>query len=289
MVSTIINGLKTGDGSFKSSHVCIDAGSEVDLAVPSTIQRMGRDVINIKDTPWSTMSVKTSSGDSVGLTAIARTRVTVNGVERIVDTSIIPEDSANSTGYDLLLGVPWLFAVKESINMSLGTISMSNSSRERIVIKTGKITQPNFKVMFETSGVENTSVLDEDTSMFEDDTEGDTGDDGEESDKSSDGPQKANLFGNSTRLLVETNDSSPIAHLRYVSPKDYLQLYKDEGPYSHLAKSTMGVTAQVVDERNDLIDQNHGFIILDHDNMYPRASTHKHPFHGSLNTLEATA
>lgn len=58
VVDTIISGTHQDSRSFRTCKVFVDAGSEIDIATPATIHRVGGEIILMEDTPWPTMSVR---------------------------------------------------------------------------------------------------------------------------------------------------------------------------------------------------------------------------------------
>lgn len=130
MVDAIISGIHQDTRSFRTSKVCVDAGSKIATATPVTIQRLG--------------------GNSTKLLGNARIRVRIHGSERVY-TCVIPPTFAANTGYDLLLGVLWLYDRKGKISVREGTISI-HDGKEEIVISTGTFTPANLRVMFEVEG-----------------------------------------------------------------------------------------------------------------------------------------
>lgn len=296
MVDATITGIHSGSGSFRTSKVCVDAGSEIDIATPATIQKVGGEIILMEDTPWPTMSVRTSSGDSTKLLGIARINVRIHGNERVVYTCVIPPKFAANTGYDLLLGVPWLYDVRGKISVRDGTISIHNG-QEEVVISTGKFTPPNLRVMFE--GIAPRHLPNSKLPSDQDRSESDTSDDpsdpedsGEESVKSSDtaedtwkeqGKYKypsivapysrtSTVYARSTTLVIERPDPASsqgpgeVARIRYITPEDYLLLYGEEGPFSHLAKVVKGVDIGLQSDEGEPTDKGNIMMIIDSEN-----------------------
>lgn len=279
VTATISNGKKAGP-SFTTDKVCVDAGSECDLATPAMIRRAEGEVIPIDETPWPTLSIRTSSGAFARLLEIARIRVDVHGISRIVYACVIPPTFSTSSGYDLLLGVPWLFEVNGRINVGDGTVSVFNdSTQEDAVIDTGWFTPRNFKVIFDQSD-ENRSVnggTSSEEEMGSSSEEGEISDSGEESVKSSDArpPLKKYSYPEMLRkyskdqavssrcvtLIVEEggaeqddpSNRKEVARLRYVSAEDNLSLHGNDGPYSQLAKAVVAIGMETDDAEDVML------------------------------------
>lgn len=132
MVAARISSGKFEGPSFSTSKVCVDAGSECDLVTPDVVRKAEGEVIPMSETPWPTLSIRTSSGACASLLGIARIRVNVHGIDRIVYACVIPPNFAASFGYDLLLGVPWLYEVNGRINVGDGTVSVFNEETQKV-------------------------------------------------------------------------------------------------------------------------------------------------------------
>lgn len=278
VTATISSGKKDGP-TFTTDKVCVDAGSECDLATPAMIRKAEGEVIPISETPWPTLSIRTSSGAFARLLGIARIRVDVHGISRIVYACVIPPNFATTSGYDLLLGVPWLFEVNGRINVGDGTVSVFNDvTRKDVIIDTGRFTPPNFKVMFDQSD-ENRSAAEESGEDESEESSSEGGSDsGEESVKSSDArptlreysyPEIMSKYSKdrfvssrSATLVVEEEEVSPealgsrreVARIRYVTAEDYLRLYGTDGPYSHLARAVMELAGDDEEDAMLIID-----------------------------------
>lgn len=124
-------------------------------------------MIDIKDTPWPALSVTTSSGTKTHLLAIARIKVKIMDNETAVYALVIP-DEADRTVYEVLLGVPWLYEVHGELNMNNRTLTIRDGeSNKRVITASGVFSPPNFKVMFESCGDDNTCETTDDSDSGE--------------------------------------------------------------------------------------------------------------------------
>lgn len=277
MVTAVVGNGDPEGPSFSTSKVCVDAGSECDLVTPDMVRKAEGEVIPMDETPWPTLSIRTSSGACARLLGIARIRVNVHGIDRIVYACVIPPNFAASSGYDLLLGVPWLYEVNGRINVGDGTVSVFNDRTQAdVVIDTGRFTPPNFKVMFDRSNKQ-VSHDDSESEEYEDATsESEVSDSGEDSVKSSDAkpegqrlvyPEIIRKYGKDPVVasrcatLVIEEEGNPacgagreeVARIRYVTAEEYLSMYGSTGPYSHLAEAIRQVEAEVEEEGDDML------------------------------------
>lgn len=289
LVKAIISGMEPGEPSFESTKVCIDSGSEVDIATPSTIMKREGKIIDMRDTPWPNLSIRTSSGSTTRLIAIARVKVNILGNIRIVYTCVIPETKAQEIGYNLLLGIPWLYEVRARIDIYQNSMTILNreSGEDEIIKNTnGPFSPPSFRVMFETCGIKNVPQSQEGSPSSSEEDEGEEVDAEGSSSKSDDlsnakprghtkgyrYPDIVRPYGQdplvpsrSTTLVME--DQGPgrkTSRVRYIEPRAYLELYAEDGPYSHLAGAIKDTDPQVEDNQGNKVSENDVMLVADH-------------------------
>lgn len=293
LVRAIISGVEPGEPSFESTKVCIDSGSEADIATPSTIIKTEGRVIDMRDTPWPNLSIRTSSGSTMRLIAIARVKVNILGNIRIVYTCVIPETKAQEIEYDLLLGIIWLYEVRARIDIYGGGMTILNreTGEDEIIKNTnGPFSPPSFRVMFETCGIENVPQSQEGSPSSSEEDEGEEvdaeGSSSESDDLSNAKPrghtkgyryldivrlygQNPLVLSRSTTLVME--DKGPgrrTSRVRYIEPRAYLELYGEARPYSHLAVAIKDTNPQVEDDQGNKVSENDVMLIADYEGRW---------------------
>lgn len=103
----------------------------------------------MRDTPWPILQLKTSVGDLRDVLGITKGLVSVGGVEVEFYACIIPEQFAEDSEYDLLLGIPWLSGMKASINVEKSQVTIiAPKSGAPITLDGPKFSCHNFKKLF---------------------------------------------------------------------------------------------------------------------------------------------
>lgn len=285
------------------ARVCIDAGSEAELITPSMVDALKLESIPMKKTPWPKLKLKTSVGELRDIMGIARGRISVGGVEVDFYACIIPEQSADNSEYDLLLGIPWLSGVKASINVEKSQVTiMHPRTQNRVTLKGPRFTSPDFgKLFLDFSKVEaKMQHLREDTESdgeesytsddeFSEEEEGES-EEGDDSDSSSDevrappsSPRNTNPRVNARSLKLSSCEGAAIEmgpgeYARYITPKEYLKLYGGNARYSTMAHHMSTIPRVEVGTEEAIM-------ILDHDGRGTGSGgSNENPFHMSAKT-----
>lgn len=288
---------------FSEARICIDAGSEAELITPAMVEALKLKTIPMKRTPWPRLKLKTSVGELRDILGIARGKVRVGGVEVDFYACIIPEQSADNSEYDLLLGIPWLSVLKAAIHVKKSQVTIiSPNTGERITLNGPRFSSPDFRKLFlefpkvdsnfqRLRPVEETEEEDLYTSDDEFSEDDESEDDESRSDEgeirgppSSPRPPLQRVNARSLKLMSCDGvmvELSAGKMLRYVTPGEYLRLYGDGAKYSEMAKHFQNATITSSDSME-------AAMIADHEDRGGEEGVHKpmgDAFHMSERTI----
>lgn len=88
-------------------------------------------------------------------------------------------------------------------------------------------------------------------------------------------PSVVGPYSRSTTLVIERASSrgtcEDLAPILYITPRDYLKLYREEGSYAHLAKLANQLDLKIEDDQGRVVEEEDVIMVIDDENRWELA------------------